>query len=338
MRAWSVALASVLILAAGCTAQEPPVDSNADDGDSGPDAARDDAMVPAESTVLLAPEVLPVVDPLTGITELHWASTEALPAFALEFRADFGKENRCEFLRGSASGAGAPGPRSISILESEWGAGWSVSSSGSFPGAVHAGPIDTRTETAGGGSSLSGSSGTFAGEMRLTFLARDVAPAESPFFLEPVSIAFSLTCDAPFSVFGVRGSSEAVLFDAQSMDGGAGAEAFLVGGANAGDQVVAQPTSSAVRAAADGFGLHAGRLVLGHPGGEGEWLLLPDYLVNLAGSDLRSIEGGPGTYTATLDRAGAYFEAFWGAVWGLEDGMDLTEGLRAESVLESPFG
>ncbi len=331
MRALLAALTLAALLS-GCTEPEAAALQEAAEGADVPE----DASAAFED---LAVEAVPlaVPDPLSGITSFHWASTEALPAFALEFVADFGEDNECDLESGSVSGPGV-GPKGITIYEQDGAVGWGAGSSGSGYGSAHAGPVDTRSvgSPSGGGSTLHGSHGRFDGTWTITMLAQTVEPGESPFFTEEVASALSIECDQPFSLRDARASSEAVLFNEFNLAGGAGAEAFLVGSAGVGDQVAATMASSAVRVAAAGFGVQYADVEVASPSGGASWQFLPEAGVPVS-DGFHSLDDGPGGYSVTVDRAGAYFEAFWGGIWGLEPGYDLTANQRAESVIDSPF-
>jgi hypothetical protein len=267
------------VLLAGCTGPASPrADAAADAPGDGPAAVGGGRLANATAQTLDSPAMTEL--PLNNLTEFHWASNETLPGFALEFTAELGDDNDCEVLAGSGSGAGRTGPRNILIRETDDYVGWGSGGSGDLA-AAHAGPVDTRTESSGGGSTLHGSSGAVSGSVRFTLLATTVAPVDSPFFREPVSLALSIACAQPFSIHGVSAGSSVALFDAGNLAGGAGAEVFIAGSAAAQDKAAATIAGSRVRAAAAGFGLHGGQVVLDHPRGQETWTVLPSYGVAL---------------------------------------------------------
>lgn len=342
---WLV-LALLIPLAAGCLGQstadhedvastpDGSLDSNATAGGR---LSRQGADEPGESYDLVQSGV---PANLSEITELHWAIKGPVEAFVFEVRLDFGDENECEMLRGTATQTSEPGPVALSIQEAESSQGWGLSSRGGGLGYAnaHAGPVDTRTLLGGEGSSASlhGSSGTFSGPMRFTLIGRDLHGWDNSFMGEEYSAALSIACDEPFAVLEARRGQTALMADANNLSGGAGADVFIAGSANVQDQASIDIQSPLVRAAAAGFGAHGGQVVLDHPGGRETWTVLPDYAVALADRGF-FIDTAPGPHTFSVDHAGAYFEALWVAAWGLDGPFDLRAELLTESVIDSPF-
>ena len=293
--------------------------------------SRQGGDAPGESYELVAE----ATGSLEGITELHWGFREEVPFLVVEVTVDFGTENDCEVLSADSSYIDGPGPRSLDLYERGDSVGWGMSSSGSGYASVHAGDVDTRDVlgASGNGGGASWTSGTFDGTLVFTSLVRHPQPyEENPFLEEEYSFALSITCEKPFSVARARTGGTGLMANADNLDGGAGAEVFLVGSANAQDQASLEFVAPEVRAMSDGFGYHAGQVVLDHPDGQAAWTYTP---LTLGAQGV--LAGGPGTYTFTVDQAGAYIDVLWAAAWGLDGELDLAAGLLPASVIDSPF-
>lgn len=264
---------------------------------------------------------------LSNLTAFHFGIFEDLKALVLELQVDFGNDNECELRDGSASGPGPLGPRDLSLYESETGLSWSMGSRGSVASA-HQGEIDTRTDGEGGSAGTSSTRGSFEGPMTLTYLGRFLEAGND--FVGGAAFTFSIECDAPFAILQAQGGTTLVLANEANLAGGTGAEA-TVGSVNVQDQATADFASPRVRAAGDGFGFQAAMVRVQHPGGSADWMWTP------VGGEAQFLEGGPGQYTFTVDRAGAYFEAFWLAAWGLDGDVDLAANRLDAALIESPF-
>ncbi len=271
---------------------------------------------------------------LNNLTSFHWALDGVVDDYALEFTVDFGKQNRCKTEVAIEDGGGL-GPHLLSLLEARNSISWGSSGSGSTA-AAHAGTVDTRSESGGGGSSLSGQSGTFSGEQRFTYLVRNAQPSEHGFLLGNASIGFSVTCDSPFSIRDAQGGRQVMLLDPSNLGGGAGAEVFLVGSADVLDTASKEFTAPKVRVGAGGFGVHAAHVTAAHPSGTEEWIWAPDMAAS-ALPDTFIVDDTAGTVSFTVEQAGVYFEAFWLAAWGFDGPIDLAANERSASVVESPF-
>lgn len=274
-----------------------------------------------------------------SLTAFGWASRVASAGFATHIAFDFGATNKCKILSATSIADNARlGPNSITLEESKNGGGWGESSSGSFPGSAHAGPVDTRTVLTGGGggATMQGSWGTFAGRVDVTVLAHDVAPGDTYFLDGNTSFALTVHCDSPFSVTEGQSGSTVLMADPNNLGGGAGFDAYGEAGSSVEDTVSQGFTSPVVRAMAAGFGTQAVRVHLDHPTGATDWTQTP---ANMVGVDAAfpAVTDGPGTYTYTVDQAGAYFTALWVAAWGLDAPLDLAAGWVSPDLLKDPF-
>lgn len=318
----ALALAVVLALAlSGCVAEEPPA----------ADPAPDPLPMPepqAQTPLLFVPEPAPTLD---NLTEFHWGLFEDAPALVLEVSVDFGDDNTCEVREGSARGPGPLGPGDLTLYETGWGLSWSSSSSGSLASAHH-GDVDTRTDSSGSGASRGATWGSFEGPMTITFLGRNLESGND--FVGGASITFTIECENPFSITSARGGSVVLLANESNLAGGTGAET-PEGSVNVQDAASQSFTAPVVRAAADGFGYQYASVTLEHPDGSEEWTWVPEAVVGL--NEAQFFQGGPGDYTFTVDRAGAYVDAFWVAAWGLDGDVDLQANQLDKALIDSPF-
>ncbi len=276
---------------------------------------------------------------LANLTEFHWAFPELVENLTLEMAFNLNQENDCEVSRAFATRHIALGPNRLALAEIDGRLlGWHVGSSGSGLVSAHAGGTDTREFASGSMSAgLDVSRGVFSGELKLTFAALMWEGWDSSFLPENVSAGVSITCAKPFDVVGARASRAMLLADTSNLQGGIGATTFVAGSANIDDRLSANLPSRMVRATCAGFGLHAAQATLSYPEGEETWTLGPSFSVVSIPGEEKIVEGTAGSYTFSVNQAGAYFEALWCAAWGLDIPVDLTQGLVPETVITSPF-
>lgn len=292
-----------ILLLAGCTAPAPPPE-----------------MPPGD-----------VAPSLANLREFHWATAEALGDTALEVRFDLGFGADCE-VRTAASRQGEAASMWVALYEGETGNLWSSGGSGAIASA-HAGPADTR-EVLGAsaeGSGLSALRGSFGRTLTVTILAPGAFVRPDSPWMPDAAIGIDLECDQPFDVVGATIGHSLRLAEPASMAGGAGLDVAGRASVNLQDTLSMEVGSPRARAVFGSFGDQALQVVLDHPGGRDSWLASP-----VEGAD-GIVEGGPGSYSFTVDRAAAHFEAFWMAIYGLDEALDLSPGRRADPITDSPF-
>lgn len=295
--------------------------------DTAPAAAPLDAVeapsdAPPQNRTALATTTAPPAPDLSNRTVLHWATDAALGDTAFEVVVDFGRENRCEVASTAAGASHGGGTRSVFVWEHERGYAWGAGGGGSMVTA-YAGPVDTRTLTDGPGHYASGSwsRGGFSGVVTLTRVALGVEPWDNSISGDK-SLSLDIECEEPFSVLRARVGHEVLVASAESMQGGAGADAYLAGSAMVQATAGLRIDAPAARMMMGHFGDEAGRVVASHPDGETTWT------TTALDSRLASLDGGPGDYSFTVDRLGVRFEAFWLTAFGLADEVDLLAGLQ----------
>lgn len=307
------------LLLAGCVAEENPQPEPAS-VDPEPTAAPGPLVfVPSNAST-------PATD-LSNLTAFHFGIFEDLEALVLEVRVDFGDDNTCELRDGSASGPGPAGPRDLSLYESDTGLSWSMGSQGTLASAHHE-EVDTRSDGEGHSAGRGTMWGSFKGRMTLTYLGQFLEAGND--FVGGAAFTFSIVCDEPFAILAAQGGTSLVLVNEANLAGGTGAET-PGGSVNLQDQAKGDFASPRVRAAGDGFGYQAATVNVQHPEGSVDWEWTP------VGGEAQFLEGGPGQYAFTVDRAGAYFDAFWLAAWGLDGEVDLSVNQLDEALIESPF-
>lgn len=259
----------------------------------------------------------------TGLTEIHWATATRNPVLVAEVSLHLGERNSCH-VDAEAAGS-AYGMHELVLAEGSAGAAWMVASTAAMASG-HAGPVGTGPVLGASVGAASGRVGA-SGPLVLTLVVLGPERGGAP-DLDDHSAGFTVACDRPFDLLGARAGSEALLGDASSWSGGAGVSSFPGPGAHAADGAAFEFASPVVRAAADGFGDHAGRIALAHPGGEAEWTFLPD-----SETPWQAVGGPAGEYRFTVAQASGPFAALWTAAWGLDGPLDLRPGLLAESPI-----
>jgi hypothetical protein len=215
-----------------------------------------------------------------------------------------------------------------------------MSSGGRLIVSAHAGLADTRSLPgigAGGGAGRSRSDMQPEGVLRMTWLLADVQPGDGGYTTDGSAFAVSITCDKPFSLLSATSGRIGFLLDHNNQAGGVGADAFLVGTIGVQDTASVNLPAPRVRAASDAIGSQAGRVVVRTPTGDIQWLQQPNDAFDANRLDnFRALEGGAGTYGATVDRAGASIvDVFWVAAWDLDRPFDLIQGQSPQSVIQS---
>ncbi len=265
-----------------------------------------------------------------GTTALHWATTDALDAFAVEVTIEFGRENPCEVAAGVASAASDDfASYDVFIMEGPTGPSWSFGGSTKGFAQVHApGIVDTRESDNDGLMSASGAGfrGTLSGLHRLTVAGMNLAPWDND-ITGNASLSLDVSCGQPFHVLDSRSSRDLRLDSTWSLHGGTGASAYLVGSVNLDDAATFTTQADRARVIAAAAGTHAGRVTVDHPAGTEQWPLgAPDI-------DFHTLDGAAGTYRLTLDRVGVFPEIFWALMAGYDGDFDLTPGLRDERTV-----
>lgn len=259
----------------------------------------------------------------TDETLRQWEIINRRGPFAARIQAHVPVEGPCEF--GFASSGGFhPGPADVIVIESKVVRAWSVTSGG-YLAHAHAGPIDTRTASDSDGwiaSSTTMRMSKFQGDITFEVAYADLLPVEGSSiaaeWLPNGSVArIVLDCEGPIEVRGLLAGTEVRLFDTQTMDGGVGATVASATSANYEDRAELKTTRPTGVAMMGSFGDQVGTFEWTAPGGGKSCTLSP------GSADECRVEGGPGVYGATLTRAAASFEAFWGMILGLEPVEDL---------------
>lgn len=244
-------------------------------------------------------------------TRFGWSSRNLTGDAHLAVTFVLAKQAACEVDLAGAGTARGDGPRFYGYLLTEDGGGMTAASTGPLAHAHAAGLLDSRKVLQSGGRWAGG--GGFKGTLSagrvvvgvsgLSFEAWDNALTQ-----DALSLEFS--CDAPFRVAGFAGSREVLLFSPSSMAGGVAVGAGMRGVAVA-DEASRAFASPAVRGMVMGGGAIVAEAELTHPDGSVTWSASP------AGRSMDTVEGGPGTWTVTLDAyVGTGLGFFLGALLG----------------------
>lgn len=275
------------------------------------------------------------------MTGFHWALRDPKPGLVVDFAWDVGEDNPCTLLLATRSGP-ALGADDLQLYElQDQPPQWGYGSSGDAEAAAHAGPVDTRESSEDDhGGHMDRSNGTFSGVFRYTWLLTNAQGGESRYFGDPsIAAGVSFTCTKPFTLAAARTGTIGMLLTDTSLSGGVGLSAwnFVAGtySASIGDSASVDLASPQVRYGSGWFGTQATRVLVTTPQGEHEWThAATNPIVTVPVTFLE--DGAPGTYDVTVDRAGARFEAFWFAAWGVEGPLDLTGSLTSASVIDDP--
>lgn len=275
------------------------------------------------------------------MTAFHWSTKDPGPGFGVEFTWDFGRGNDCVFLDATSSGPAASAD-DLNLYEFEDGTtGWGYGSSGDGLVSAHAGPLDTRAADDGGGGHASKGQAAVSGRFTYTWLLANAVADGSRYFHDPdTAAALSVTCVNPFRLMSANRLSIGLLLTDSNLDGGAGASAVFLAGTASGnvqDTASAEMAAPTVRLASGSFGTHAAVLAVETPDGRQEWQHMPTSPVAVGERPFFQDKSGPGRYSVTVDRAGADFEAFWFAAWGIDGPLDVAGSLARESAIDDPF-
>lgn len=322
----------VAILTSACVGKEPAPVALAS-----PSAELSPTTSPFELPLVAPPAEPPPEPPKT----LEWFSENLTGNVSLEVRFATEKGTECVALVVFRGTTGRPGPLYARIMRTGSGYGWS---SGATAEAAHVhveGLVDTRdVQLSQGGMWASWGRFKFktsSGNVSLMAIARDLKPNDLSLPAPPewnlefparASLYVGIDCTKPIALSALYGGREALLFNHLTMRGGVGAHVlFEASAALANEQQKASPAPH-MQFIAGSFGFQLGRLVLTHPGGTKEWIMDP---VSFS-TGLMEVRGGPGTYSARLDRVAGFFDAFWAAFAPMHSLTNL------DQILEVPSG
>jgi hypothetical protein len=297
-------LATFLLVASGCIAR-------ANDGTASPSATA--TGQPAENgTVVVAGPMLPP-PPAHDPTNVTWHTDATLNETTLRFIVEPQVPDTCDVSFRASGAATGTGPDYVVLLRVDGGIGLGWGSSGSLVRA-HLGGLDTDQVLAPGGGGFGGSFDRIRGELRtpleILVAAHQLAPfpPESPHFMGigDHAVQLDVKCSKPVTVRAERGGAPG-LWDASNLSGGAGATGFaflLHPFADVEDKGTSKAADAHTTVAAAVLLDNVARVGLDRPGGHDDWLLTPE-------EGLKTFDGGPGDYAATVDAVGTgYISGF----------------------------
>lgn len=263
-------------------------------------------------------------------TEVAWNRTDVVGPAALRGTVHVPQEAECQIEALSTGHGQGPGPYSLFLLETETSTVW-LTASASSESHLHVAHLDTR-QSDGGGFNWARSTtvgGPMQGSLKATLVAVGLEPWENP-LTEGVSLGLAIACDDGFTVEGLEGSRQAMVADAESMEGGAGASTwrsepvFLDAEASIQDGIRSQLDTASAHVYADAYEVDGAAVTQLDVQGPDEAALWD--LSTYASSEMRSLEGDGGAWSVDLRRAGAGAALpFWLALFGLDPIDDIGE-------------